>query len=152
MWKGLALCSLALAAASPADAQRLPKLATPLHYRIALMPDLESGRLEGDETITVRIRQPTTTLVLNSVGFELTAAIVRFGDTAQPAAVRLDPASETATLELDPGIAAGEAEIDIRFTGRLRTDLRGFYLSKTARREYAVRRARSVLRPKRRPR
>ena len=68
MRRTLALAALAVALSGPASAQRLPKLAAPVSYRIALAPDLAKGDLTGDETIVVRIAIPTKTIVLNSVG------------------------------------------------------------------------------------
>ena len=105
MRRTLALAALAVALSGPASAQRLPKLAAPVSYRIALVPDLAKGDLTGDETIVVRIAIPTKTIVLNSVGFELSKVTVGAGGAEQPAVVSLDPAKETATLSVERTLA-----------------------------------------------
>ncbi len=56
----------------------------------------------------------------------------------QKAAVSLDAQKEQATLTFPEKLPAGKATLSIAFTGILNNELRGFYLSKTARRNYAV--------------
>ena len=102
MRRTLALAALAVGLAGPASAQRLPKLAAPVNYRIALVPDLAKGDLTGDETIVVRIANPTKTIVLNSVGLELSKVTISASGAEQPAAVSLDPANETASHSREP--------------------------------------------------
>jgi aminopeptidase N len=138
MMRALGLVALAAFVSTPASAQRLPTGVEPLHYRIALSPAIARGDLAGDETITVRIVQPTRTIVLNSVGLDLSRVMVGSGAARQRATVSLDPAAETATLQVATALPTGSADIDIAFSGRLRTDLRGLYVSRTARRAYAV--------------
>ncbi len=60
------------------------------------------------------------------------------GGREQTAAVTLDKDKEQATLSVPDEIPAGKAMLSIHFTGILNNELRGFYLSKTARRNYAV--------------
>ena len=50
----------------------------------------------------------------------------------------LDAEKQQATFTFPEVIPAGNATIKIRYTGILNNELRGFYLSKTARRDYAV--------------
>src|SRR5262245_33069017 len=120
MWRILAFAALAVGLTGVASAQRLPKLAAPVSYRIALVPDLAKGDLTGDETIVLRIAQPTKSIVLSSVGFELSKATVTASGVGQPAAVSLDPAAETATLTVEKTLEPGDAEIWLSFTGQLR--------------------------------
>jgi aminopeptidase N/puromycin-sensitive aminopeptidase len=56
----------------------------------------------------------------------------------QSASVRLDVQKQQATLTFAKTIPAGDASLRIAFTGILNNELRGFYLSKTARSNYAV--------------
>src|SRR5262249_8479384 len=46
--------------------------------------------------------------------------------------------TETAALTVEKTLEPGDAEIRLSFTGQLRKDLRGLYVSKTSRRAYAV--------------
>ena len=56
----------------------------------------------------------------------------------QTGTVSLDPEKQQATFTFPKTIPAGNATIKIHYTGILNNELRGFYLSKTARRSYAV--------------
>ncbi len=50
----------------------------------------------------------------------------------------VDPGRQQATFTFPKSIAAGRATLKIQYTGILNGELRGFYLSKTATRNYAV--------------
>ena len=63
---------------------------------------------------------------------------VTAGGKQQTAAVSLDKDKEQATFTFPEKLPAGHASLAIAYTGILNNDLRGFYLSKTARRNYAV--------------
>jgi aminopeptidase N/puromycin-sensitive aminopeptidase len=56
----------------------------------------------------------------------------------QAGTVSLDPSKEQATFTFAEKIPAGKATLAINYTGILNGELRGFYLSKTDRRNYAV--------------
>jgi aminopeptidase N len=129
---------LLLAAAAPAAAQRLPQIATPEHYDLALTVDIPGRRFHGTEVIRVRILRPTTRIVLNAADIDFHEVTIDAGPTVQRAAVSVDAKAETATLAVSEPLAAGPAEIHIRYTGVLGNRLRGFYVSRANGREYAV--------------
>ena len=128
--------SLILALAAPA--QRLPQNALPDSYDLKFEPHLADATFSGDETIHLRLRQPATSIVLNSAEIEFAEATVRSGTSTQTATATTDEKSETATLTVPQAMPAGPADVHIRFKGILNDKLRGFYLSQTARRRYAV--------------
>ena len=75
----------------------------------------------------------------------LHAAEIDFGDVTisagngmQAATVTLDAKTETATLTVAQEIPAGNATLQITYTGMLNDKLRGFYLSRANGRKYAV--------------
>ncbi len=119
-------------------AQRLPDNAVPDSYDLKFTPDLTSATFAGEETIHIHLQKATTSIVLNSAEIEFKEAAIGSGDFKQAAAVATDEKNETATLTVPSTVPAGVAEIHIRFTGMLNDKLRGFYLSQTARRRYAV--------------
>lgn len=133
---GLAVGLLLLAA--PALAQRLPSTVVPDHYDLSVEPDLASATFAGVERITVTLRQPSTSIVLNAAEIEFGAVAITAAGRTQPARVSLDPAKEQARLTVSGTMPAGPAEIDIRYRGKLNDDLRGLYLSKANNRRYAV--------------
>ncbi len=128
----------ALAAAPSLDAQRLPTNAIPQRYTLTLAPDLKSATFAGKEEIVVTLAQPTTSITLNAAQITFEEVTITAGGNTQTAKVSEDKAKEEVTLQVDKEIAAGEATIHVQYTGILNGELRGFYLSKTAKRNYAV--------------
>jgi aminopeptidase N len=122
MKRTILLVISALALAVGTSAQRLPENVTPESYI----------------TIHVRLRKPASSIVLNSAEIEFKEATIVAGGSLQTASVSLDGKNETATLAVPKAIPAGAADIHVRYTGILNDKLRGFYLSETARRRYAV--------------
>jgi aminopeptidase N len=121
-----------------AHAQRLPETVRPEHYAIALTPDLKSATYTGKESIDVLLREQTATITLNAIEITFKSVKVTSGGKEQTATVVLDNDKQQATLTVPDKLPAGKATIAIEFTGMLNNELRGFYLSKTARRNYAV--------------
>ncbi len=133
-----ALAVFLFSLAGPATAQRLPQTAVPERYRITLAPDFGSNSFAGDETIAVRVLEPTSSITLNALELEFQEATVTAAGERQPATVATDAQREMATLAVSKPLAPGPAEIHIRFTGILNDKLRGFYLSQAHHRKYAV--------------
>jgi aminopeptidase N len=141
MERVLATMSVTLSAvllASPAAAQRLPQTAQPIHYDITIALDLAAARFSGQERIRVRLTQPASAIVLNAAEIEFHSVTVHAAGGAQKADVTLDEEAEQATVRVPAALPAGEAEIEISYTGILNDDLRGLYLSKANNRRYAV--------------
>jgi aminopeptidase N len=119
-------------------AQRLPQGVVPEHYKLSFMPDLQSATFSGDEYIDVRVLKPTTNIELNTAEIKFSSVTVESHGSAVPAKVTLDEDREQANFIVPSPIAAGPARIHIVFTGILNNQLRGFYLSETSKRRYAV--------------
>ena len=122
----------------PAAAQRVPGTVTPTHYDLAFVVDLERERFEGTETIRVEVAEPTPRIVLNAVDITFHEVTVGTGDAAQKATVALDEGKQTATFTVPRPIPRGAADIHVRYSGVLNSQLRGFYISRTKARKYAV--------------
>jgi aminopeptidase N len=143
------------------QAQRLPSGVHPEHYTLTLTPDIQAETFAGEETIDIVLDAPSRSITLN-------AAEIKFGEVkayalpvsafsygrlgSQPlplsamqhdqhpqiATTTLDRGKEQATFTFATELPAGKVTLAIRYTGVLTGKLRGFYLSKTSTRSYAV--------------
>jgi aminopeptidase N len=126
-------CSIA------AHAQRLPANVHPEHYILSLTPDLKTATFTGRETIDVTLAAPAPTITLNAaqIKFDSVTAEVN-GKTLTPQ-VSEDGGKQQATFTFAKQLPAGPVALHIAYSGILPCgQLRGFYLSKTKRRDYAV--------------
>ncbi len=136
--KTLLFSILALTVAVDAIAQRLPGTAIPSHYDLTVAPDLAAATFTGEETIAVELPKPTERIVLNAAEITFERVTVESNGRTLTATTSLDRGREQATLTVPQQLAAGAATIHISYHGILNDQLRGFYLSKTANRRYAV--------------
>jgi aminopeptidase N len=119
-------------------AQRLPQAIVPESYDLTFEPNLASATFSGEEVIRVKVAKATTIVTLNAAELAFAETSLSAGGASQQATVTLDAPNEQATLTVDKELPPGTADIHIRFTGTLNDKLRGFYLSKSPRRNYAV--------------
>ncbi|HKR62376.1 MAG TPA: M1 family peptidase, partial [Thermoanaerobaculia bacterium] len=129
---------LCLVLALPAFAQRLPRAVIPSNYTLRFVPDLVAEKFSGEETIDVDVKTPVRTIVLNSAEIDFDSATITSGGVKQKAFIESDAANEMTGFTVAKPLPAGPASISIRFRGTLNDKLRGFYISKTPRRKYAV--------------
>src|SRR3984893_9393401 len=123
---------------APALAQRLPTTVVPDHYHLTFKVELPNERFTRLETIRVRVNRPTSRVVLNALDLRIDDVTIDTAAASQEAAVSINQHDETAAFTIAQPLPAGPAEIRIRYAGVLNHQLRGFYLSKTARRRYPV--------------
>jgi len=125
---------------SAAQAQRLPDGVHPEHYTLALTPDLKAATFSGEETIDVTMDRPAKSITLNAAEIQfLDVSETPTGGTApaQTAVITKDDSKEQAMFTF-PQTLSGKVTLHIRYNGILNDKLRGFYLSKTPLRNYAV--------------
>jgi aminopeptidase N/puromycin-sensitive aminopeptidase len=133
-----ALCLLVPGGVSSANAQRLSTTVIPHHYALTLAPDLQAATFTGVESIDVVLQSPSTSITLDSLEITYQSVSVTAAGKQQTGTVSLDPQTEHATFTFPETLPAGAATLSIHYAGILNDKLRGFYLSKTARRNYAV--------------
>jgi aminopeptidase N/puromycin-sensitive aminopeptidase len=122
-----------------ARAQRLSENVIPSHYSLEFTPDLRAATFNGSEVIDINIKVPTNAITLNAIELKFQSVEIDDQDGgAQTGSASFDPEKQQATITFPKTIPAGDATLKIHFTGILNNELRGFYLSKTARRSYAV--------------
>jgi len=118
--------------------QRLPASAKPEHYTLVLTPDLKAATFTGSETIDVTLVKPSAEITLNAAEIKFESVTVEVNGKTLAAKATTDEEKQQATFHFDQTLPAGKLKLAIRYTGILNNELRGFYLSKTARRNYAV--------------
>lgn len=134
-----AACSLAtLLVPARAHAQRLPQTVHPEHYTLTLTPNLKDATFTGSEKIEVVLDQPLQSITLNAAQIKFESVTTHVDGKDLKATVTEDPQKEQATFAFGQTLPAGHLTLDIQYTGILNGQLRGFYLSKTAKRNYAV--------------
>src|SRR6201993_2620967 len=126
----LAVIAFLVLTLSMAAAQRLPEVAKPENYKLTFTPDLDKARFEGDETISIRLLKPTSTITLNSVDIDFHDVTVTIGGTTQRAKVSPEKEKEMVVLAVEKPLAAGPATVHITYTGILNSEMRGLYLGK----------------------
>jgi aminopeptidase N len=111
-------------------AQRLPHIADPESYKLSFAPDFSNNTFAGVETIHVRVLQSTSEIVLNAAGIDFQSVTIASSAGDQPARVSLDEEKQMAHLAVDKPLSQGPATIQIRYSGKLNDELRGFYIGK----------------------
>jgi aminopeptidase N len=158
----LLLAALAFTTTTAVEAQRLPSGVRPQAYKLTLTPDLKAATFTGSETIDIVLDEPSKTVTLNAADIQfgevkayvpaVVAASPSGGPGSQPvspasgetdghsqiATTTLDEAKEQATFSFPKELPAGRITLTVQYTGILNDKLRGFYLSKTKTRNYAV--------------
>jgi aminopeptidase N len=137
LFKGILLAGV-IGICAQSHAQRLPQNVQPEHYRLVLTPNLKDATFTGSEKIDVRIDQPTDSVTLNAAEIKFESVTTRLNGRTIKADVTEDQAKEQVTFNFNQQLPAGRITLEIAYTGILNGQLRGFYLSKTAKRNYAV--------------
>lgn len=112
--------------------ERLPKYVVPKHYDITLKPDLIKFRFDGEETVNVEVRKPTSKIILNA--FELSIEKVKYISSSSQDIVcnriELSETDETASFHFDSELPTGSGQLHVTFTGILNDKMKGFYRNK----------------------
>ena len=115
-----------------ATTYRLSTDVQPLKYDITLVPDLTNFTFRGEQTVDVAIAAPTQSISVNAT--ELDIAHVQLtlagGAIVYPTDVQANEEAETVTFTFGEEIPAGNAALNMHFTGTLNDQLRGFYRSR----------------------
>jgi aminopeptidase N len=135
--RGTSLFAAVLMSAA-VHAQRLPDVALPQHYTLQLTPNLQTATFTGKETIDLTLARAADAIVLNAWQLKFDTVTAAVDGKSLTAVVSLDPDLQQATFHFPRKLPAGPVALKIAYSGTLNGDLRGFYLSKTATRNYAV--------------
>ena len=121
-----------------ARAQRLPKDVVPEHYTLVLTPHMKAATFSGQEKIEVLVKQPTSSITLNSAQIQFKSVTMQVdGKTVTPA-ITQNKQKEQTTFHFHQLLKPRHYTLAIRYAGILNNQLRGFYLSTHNHQRYAV--------------
>jgi aminopeptidase N len=132
------LLAAALCCSIQIQAQRLPQTVIPQHYQLKLTPNLKTATFRGSEKLDVVLKQAQDTITLNAAQITFKSVSADLHGQTLKASVTQDAEKQQATFHFDKTLPAGPLTLSIEYSGILNGQLRGFYLSKTKRRNYAV--------------
>ncbi|TMA54356.1 MAG: M1 family metallopeptidase [Deltaproteobacteria bacterium] len=116
---------------------RLPPDVRPREYDIHLEIDLDAGRFRGEVQIAVGLERARREVVLHAAELKVERAAARVDGDEVAARVRADGADQAVTLRFPRALPAGEAQLVLRFAGKLNEHLRGLYAASADGRRYA---------------
>ena len=115
-------------------AYKLPETVVPERYEIRLTPDLSAFTFEGQETVSVTVREPVTEIVLNAIELTIHHVSIQPSDQGPNSeqlegSVNLDEDNERAILHFPQTLEPGSWRLQLTFSGILNDKLHGFYRS-----------------------
>jgi len=111
------------------DPYRLPRHVVPSKYELRLEPDLEKAVFHGQETVTVTVFQPATSVILNAADLAISHAAIENAQIRLDAAIELDEPLQRCRLTFPQTVTPGDWRLHLTFHGQLNDKLRGFYRS-----------------------
>lgn len=101
----------------------LPKTVVPVLYVVDVAPNPKTMQIAGHERVTVTIRQPVSTIVLNA----LQTSFHTIALDGKPAKVAVNEKLQQATISLAKPAMPGTHVIDITYTAALQTTAQGLF-------------------------
>ena len=109
---------------------RLPTTVRPRRYDATLTLDLQNRSFTGVQALDLTLAAPTQELILHAIALSLSS--VRFrkdGRTLTPTSIEPVTESETVLLRFGEPLPAGDATLDVEWSGRFSEGLRGLYMA-----------------------
>jgi hypothetical protein len=148
------LVSLALAAATAAQQTAAPtpatpplngqvapsatEIAVPLHYSLALVPDLDKKLFTGEESIQIRLSAATSSISLNAAEISFDNVRIVSGGGSQPARVEADNDKQIATFSVKGSVGLGQVTVKVNYHAAIRDRCCGLYAVQAGNLRYGV--------------
>jgi aminopeptidase N len=104
---------------------RLPKNVVPIDYQIAIVPDIKAKTFTGKESVSLRFREATATVIFNTLN--LTLSEVRL-DGEPVKEVVSDNTAQLTTVTLAGAAPVGLHTLTFAYTGRIESAPQGLFL------------------------
>ena len=101
----------------------LPKDVVPTSYVIDVVPNPKSMKIAGHETVSIVVRKPTRTIVLNALQMTFQRASI----DGRPATVSINERKQQATLSFASALGAGAHTLQIAYVATLQTAAQGLF-------------------------
>ncbi|MGH7905246.1 MAG: M1 family metallopeptidase, partial [Candidatus Binataceae bacterium] len=108
---------------------RLPSFVKPERYELRIAPDLTAAEFAGEETVTLKIEQLTSDIVLHALELTLHEITIERGGKRITGTAEMIPAFEQARIRFAQELEPGQWILRIGFSGILNDKLHGFYRS-----------------------
>jgi puromycin-sensitive aminopeptidase len=111
---------------------RLPRNVIPSKYEITFYPNPtgKSGRFRGKQIISVKVVEPTDTVVLNACEMKLTSVKIKRGNKSYTGKVTIDAEKQAVSIKFPKQLGKGKWKLSMNFVGHHNHKLRGWYKSK----------------------
>ncbi|VEU19505.1 DEKNAAC100395 [Brettanomyces naardenensis] len=115
--------------------ESLPSSITPLHYKVHLFDlDVKKNTFNGLTTIQFAVNSATTSVILHQkfLNFQSAKAVSHVTKTNAEVPVNQitkNDEKETVEFKLESPVSKGQLDLEIRYSGKIRTDMTGFYTS-----------------------
>ncbi|XP_053613169.1 glutamyl aminopeptidase-like isoform X2 [Plodia interpunctella] len=110
--------------------ERLSPFVRPVHYTLALKPDLSTGLFKGNVLIDVVVKQEKNFLYLHTKFLNIKSLRVLHDDVEVPIAKFCEvKQNEQLVINFNNCLSPGNYQVDINFDGDLTRNIVGFYLS-----------------------
>lgn len=111
--------------------KRLPLSIIPTHYDLTIQPFLDTFKFNGDVNIHLKVKEPTSSIVLYAAELEIdNAKLKSSSNDEKQGLIECDQEDERVTVKFDEKLATGEYELALKFTGQINNSMRGFYRTK----------------------
>lgn len=103
---------------------RLPKNVVPIHYKVAIAPNVETLTIKGSEAVTLEFREATATIVFNSLNQTLSG--IRLDGVSVKSAVTSQE-SQLTTLRLARRASKGRHLLSFTYRGKIESGPQGLF-------------------------
>lgn len=116
---GLSIVCLAASAQQPPKL-RLPASVAPSSYKASLNLDPSKDTFDGKIEIQVEVKEPVSIIWLNGTKLTLASAVLKIAGKSLSASI-VPGGGDFVGLKFDSALSTGKGEIDISYTGQVRT-------------------------------